>query len=238
MRLLFNFLFLAALFFGADFALADEPPANPPVTETAEQRLAAALKREEDLKKENEELKKKANPPKDPPKDDEDLAAKAAKERENAEKQGRETKRIENALQFNLGIDDFVKKNSDLLPKSVSDIIRVAHKETYDTAVAKANAVKASVIQEYFQVESNLEALTSTQKEKLDDYLKLTKTGKEDKAAEIYADIFEPALETIRKIKKAEEIGRTRGGYSDLSDSDSAYKDKLIKGSQAKYIGA
>jgi len=236
MRFLMNFMFLGFLALGANVALADTPPADtPPAEKPPTAQEIAALREERDkYKKEAEDLKNKKDD--DDGDDGDDLRNKAKNQNQKAEEGAKETKKIETALQFNLGVDDFVKKNVDLLPKEVADIVKVAHKETYDSAVAKASAIKTSVIQSYFSVESNLEALTKSQKHSLDDYLKLTKTGKEEKAAEIYANIFEPALETIRKIKKAEELGRSKAGFASDDDSDSAYRDKLIKGSRKTYL--
>lgn len=213
------------------------PPANntpPPTGETAEQKLAAALKREEDLKAELEKFKKNT-PPK--PEEDDDLRKKVQKDKETAAEIAAQTKIIERALAFNLKVHAFVKENSDLLPAEITAIIAQADKETYDNANAKAAAVKAAMIQAYFSVQANLDSITPAQKVVLDDYLKLTKTGKENKAAEIYENIFEPALETVRKVKKAEEVGRSRSGYGSSTETNSAYKDRLIKMSRKTHLG-
>ncbi len=238
MRYLYSFIFaLFALF--ASPALADPDPkkADPPA-ETAETKLAAALKREEDLKLELEAEKKKPKKEPDPTPDDDDLRAKAAKTKQTTEDSAKESKRLEAAITFNLGVDTFIKNNADLLPNEVAEIVKVAHKETYDSVAAKAAAIKAAIVQAYFAVQGNLEALTVSQKSNLDDYLKLTKTAKEDKAAAIYETIFEPTLEAVRRIKKAEELGRSRGqGFSAGSPGDNAYRDKLAKGSRKSHLG-
>lgn len=250
MRFLFQFLFAFVLysFNGAAFAQPD-PPANPP-GETDAQKLAAALKREEDLRTENAALKNKKKSKGPPPEDDDDaddaaddddadddLNTKARKKKASDEKTAATTKQIEKALGFNLGVDDFVAKNSSLLPSEIVSIVKLAHKETYDSAFAKASALKAAIIQAYFTVQSNVDALTAGQKTTLDDYLKLTKTGKETKAAEIYENIFEPALETIRQVKKAEELSRGRTGLANSSEGDSNYKDKLVRMSRKTHLG-
>lgn len=231
--LLFAFLFVPA-------AYADTPPVNnspgnnqpPPGGETTEQKLAAALKREEDLKAELEKHKKTPKPD-----EDDDLRKKVQKDKETAEQVAAQTKLIERALGFNMGIHQFVKDNKDLLPAEIAAIVAQADKETYDDAQAKASAVKAAVIQSYFSVQANLESITPAQKTSLDDYLKLTKTGKESKAADIYENIFEPALETVRRVKKAEEVGRSRSGFGATNETNSAYKERLIKISRKTHLG-
>jgi hypothetical protein len=234
----FVLLFFTLNFFSTAYADAPPPPPNnnppPPSGETVEQKLAAALKREEDYKVELEKLRK----PKDPdPKDDDDLRKKVQKDKETNEEIAAQTKHIERALGFNMRIHTFVKDNADLLPAEIGAIVAQADKETYDNAQAKASAMKKSIIESYFAIQANMEAITPAQKVALDDYLKLTKTGKEQKAADIYENIFEPALETTRKVKKAEEVGRSRTGFGHSNDTNTAYKDRLIKIARKTHLG-
>lgn len=178
---------------------------------------------------------KKEEPPKkkdDEEADDEDesdLRTKAAKGKQSAEEKALETRSIEGALKFNLGVQDFVKTNSDLLPSEIGEILKTAEKETYDSAIEKAGAMKSAFIQAFFSVQENVDALTASQKTQLDDFLKLTKTGKEAKAASIYENIFEPALETLRKVKKAVELGKARNGFATGNAVQDGYKQRLMK---------
>lgn len=238
----FHFFVVAFLLSFASIGRADDPPKNPtpannnpPPAQSDADKLAAALRREEELKAEIERLKPKE--PKEPKPDDDDLLTKNRKARESAEEMKRQTKLIESALGFNMGVDEFIKTNNDLLPNEVADIVKLAHKETYDDAQAKANSLKASIIQSYFSVQDNVNALTPSQKSALDDYLKLTKSGKEQKAAEVYENIFEPALQMARRLKKAEEVGRSRQGYAISSEKNTAYKDKLVQISRRTHLG-
>ncbi len=247
MRTFWNLLFVFLIGLASDFALADDDGKGKDGDKKGDQqtsdseKLAAALKREEDLKAEVEKLKggKKKKPVEDDEEDeeDDDLRKKAKRQKDDADVTALQTKSIEKALGFNMSIDDFVTKNATLLPSEIVQIVKLAHQETYDNAVAKASALKAAIIQSHFAVQTNVDALTTSQKVALDDYLKLTKTGKESKAADIYENIFEPALETIRKVKKAEEVGRGRLGYANSSDANTAYKDKLVKMSRKTHLG-
>lgn len=242
MRFVFSLLFLLTFWCASDIGIADDNANNnngqqktPPQTETVEQKLAAAMRRQEELEAEIAKLKNKKDDSTSG--DDDDLNKKVEKNRKAAEDHAKETKRIESALTFNLGVDDFTKKNADLLPKDISELVKQAHKETYDSAIAKASALQAAIIQSYFSIQDNLNALTKSQREMLDDYLKKTKTGKEEQASNIYENIFEPALETMRKVKKAEELGRSRSGLAASSDSDKAYNDKLVRLSREAHLG-
>jgi hypothetical protein len=160
---------------------------------------------------------------------DDDLYSKAKKESENQSKGANDTKKIEGALKFNLGLGDFVKNNKDILPADVDGILKVAEKENYDTALAKANAIKVGIVNSFFSVQANSELLTPAQKVQLEDFQKLTKNGKEERAEHIFENIFEPALETFKKLKKAEELGKARQGFSSGSGVENDYKERLMK---------
>ena len=203
-----------------------------------------ALKAEADRAKADKEkadkeaadkLKNKGGDGKPDPKDD-DLNTRVRKEREAADKNKTEIKSIESALKFNLSVNDFVKTNLDVLPAEIGELLKAAEKESYDSAAEKANAVKTAFIQSFFAVQEHVDLLTANQKTALADYLKLTKNGKEARAEAIYENLFEPALETLKKVKKAEELGKARMGLSPGSKVDDAYKQKLMDGSKNAYM--
>lgn len=196
------------------------------------------------IKKELEELKAKGGKKKDEEEnddededDDKDLSAKARKEREEKASKQTETKKLENALKFNLSVQQFVKDHKDILPGEIEGILKQADKETYDSAIEKANGLKSGMIKEFFAVQANLDMLTASHKSQIEDYLKLSQKGKEDKAEAVFENIFEPALETIKKVKKAEEIGKASGGYGTGSKSENAYKEKLMNISKKTHLG-
>lgn len=176
----------------------------------------------------------KPDPNKPDPSKEDDLQEKARKEKEKADKENQGMKKLEGALKFNMGVSEFVKTNKDLLPADVEGILRQAEKENYDTASEKANAIKVGIIGAFFTVQANVDMLTSAQKSQLEDFQKLTKNGKEEKAEHIFENIFEPALETFKKIKKAEELGKSRAGMTGGSSTENEYKNRLMN--QAKRI--
>lgn len=168
-------------------------------------------------------------------KNDEDLTDKVRKDKEAKDKAGSDTKKLEAALKFTMGADLFLKTNEALLPKDISDIFKMAEKENFSNAVEKRDAVQAGIIQSFFSIQANLDLLTANQKTQLEDYLKLTKTSKQEKAAEVFDNIFEPSFEMLKRIKKAEQLSKT--GAATSSDADEAYKQKLIGLSQKHYLG-
>lgn len=206
-----------------------------PTVEELQAQLAAANKAKEDALKEAADLKSKQNNT-PPPEKDNDLRKKAQDEREAAEKQNAATKEIEAALTFNMGMDEFLKSNKDIFPKEIEDIVKVAAKENFIDAKEKANTLKASIIQSFFSIQSNLESLTATQKDRVADFLKLTKTGREQNAAKIFDDVFEPTLETIKKVKKADELAKARSGHAGSSEARDAYKQRLIDNAKRVFI--
>jgi hypothetical protein len=196
------------------------------------------LKKEgEASKTELEKLRAAGTKPAPGTKEEDDLREKARKEKEASEELTTKTKRMEGAIKFNMGIAEFVKTNKDILPEEIQQILKTAANEKYDTEVDRAAAVKAGIIQAFFSIAKNEEALTTNQREALKQYLSLTKKAKEEKAPDVYENIFEPAIETLKKIRKAEELAKGSSGHTVGTNADQQYKDKLVKASRETYLG-
>lgn len=167
--------------------------------------------------------------------DDPDLLKKAELEREEKDKKNADSKALESALKFNLGAPAWMKENASLLPKDFEGIFAAAEKENYESQIQKSQAIKSSLIQSFFKIQENLDLLTSTQKSTLEDWLKLTKNGREEKAQSLFDNIFEPTLNMLKGIKKAQALNK--GGERVSDDVESAYKERLMKGSRKHYMG-
>lgn len=179
-------------------------------------------------------LEKKNNPNPNPNPDDPSLADKARKEREDKEKVQAHEKRLESAVKFTTGSGEWLKTNATLLPKTVAGIFEQAEKENYGSTIEKESAIKVGIISEFFAQQANLDLLTASQKSVLEDFKKLTKTDKQDRAQQIYDSIFEPTFETLKKIKRAEQVAK---GHAPQSEGDEAYREKLMKGSKKHFLG-
>jgi hypothetical protein len=167
----------------------------------------------------------------------EGLNDKVRREREDQDRKNADHKNLESALTFNLTSQTFLKSNESVLPKDIGEIFKAAEKESYSSAIEKANATKSAIIQNFFSQQSNVDYLTDSQKSTLADYLKLTKNGKEEKASQIYDNLFEPALSTLKRVKKAEEVAKASQGYGGNTDMDQAYKARLMEMANKKYFG-
>jgi hypothetical protein len=190
----------------------------------------------EDFEKLKSDHEKLTNKPKDKEDDPEDptLADKARKDRDEADKRGKYEKSLGAALKFNMGSAEFLKSNNGLLPKNIEGIFTQAEKEKYDSEIEKANAIKVGVVSEFFAVQSNHDLLTGPQKVELEDFNKLTKNVKQERIEQVYAMIFEPALETLRKVEKAKQVG---SGLKDQSDAEKNLADRMMKLSTKHYLG-
>lgn len=170
-------------------------------------------------------------------KDEEDLVEKAAREKKELEEAQSKSKGVEKALRFDMGLPDYLKNNKGLLPPEVEKILEGAKKENYDSAVQKSAAIKSALVVSFFSVKDNVELLTASQRETLDSFLKLTKNGREDRAESLYENLLEPALESLRRVRKAEQVSRANMGYSDGGTFEDDYKNRLMKGSRKAYFG-
>ncbi len=237
-KLLGSILFLLTFVISTE-CLADDnppPPPPPPPAQSVEQ-LTAELNR---VKKENEELKKKSPPatggdpdPDDPSEDP--LVKKARKDIEDKKKAGDDQKDVERAVRFNLGLDDFVKTNKSLLPEEIDGIISHASKEKYDSEAEQASAMKTAILTSFFAVQANVDQLTPSQKKALDTWKALTKNARAERAGDIYENVFEPAIDKIKSVRKAEEAGRARAGLAPRNPTNNAYSDRLVKLSQDQF---
>lgn len=166
---------------------------------------------------------------------DQDLADKARAARDAASKNADNEKRLESALKFSIAARDWAKTNAPLLPKTIDSILDAADKEVYGSAIEKDGAIKSGIISEFFALQSNLDLLTPSQKSVVEEFAKLTKNVKQERAQQVYESIFEPTFEMIRRIRKAEQL--SKGGAVNQTDAEAAYKDKLIGLSQKHYLG-
>lgn len=162
-----------------------------------------------------------------------DLAAKAAKEREEKEAEAKKTKALEGALQFTIKAADWLKTNAALLPKSLDGIFAQAEKEVYANAIDKAAAMKAGIISEFFAIQANQDLLTAAQKNALADFKALTKNDKEQRVNDIWDNIFEPTFEGLKRVRKAEQLSK---GLGDPNASESAYEKKIKDASAKHYL--
>lgn len=230
---------LNGILFGVLLDKAGDPP--PGGGTTPEEKETARAKEMDDLKASNAALmkrldaldKKKTDDP--PPADDPDLKKKADDAAKAKLKQSSDTKSIEAALKFSLGAKDWLKDNATLLPKDIDGIFTAAESEKYDSAVEKDGAIKSAVIQKFFEVQSNLDLLTVSQKSALDEFLKLTKNAKQEQSQKMYEQIFEPTFEMLKRLKKAEQL--RHDGHTDPTNSDQKYKERMISLSRKHYLG-
>ena len=165
--------------------------------------------------------------------DDSDLRDRARKSATEKDKKNSDRKALENALRFSHNSSEWLKQNESILPKDIAEIFAQAEKENYDDAVEKDAAIKAGILQSFFSVQSNLDLLTPGLKTNLQEYLALTKSGKQSKAPEIYNAIFEPAFEMLRREKRAAALQK---GFGNASGSEDAYKNKLVDLSKKHYL--
>jgi len=211
------------------------PP--PPLTDEEAAKLksdheAATKAKDAEIAKMKADLEAATKKP--DPKDDPELLEKARLEREEKEKKGNDSKALEAALRFSLGSKDWLKANASLLPKDIEGVFSNAEKETYDSAVEKAASIQSSIVQGFFQVQENLDLLTPSQKSAIEEFLKLTKNGKQSKAPQIYDTIFEPTFEMLKRIKKAEQLNK---GEKNQTDGEKALADRMMKLSKKHYLG-
>lgn len=157
-------------------------------------------------------------------------------ERDLQRQRDNESREIEAAVAYNYGVRSFIEDNEDLLPSDVKDLIRVAETQNYDNQGQKSRAFKREIMQSFFQVAENRDYLTQYQKQQLEEFEGLTLNGKEAKVEALYSTVFEPALETLRRVTKAQEVERGRRGFSKGTSAQQKYEDNITKLSRKRYL--
>lgn len=170
-------------------------------------------------------------------KEDESLLDKVRSDREAKEKEELSSQELEKALTFNLSSKEFLKAHEAVLPSEVAELFAKTDKEKFDTPLQKSRALKSGVIESFFSVQANLDFLTTSHKKSVEDFLKLSKNGREQKADSLFENIFEPTVEMLKRVKRAEELAKTKSGFGSSDDVESAYKQKLINQAKKRYLG-
>ncbi len=173
----------------------------------------------------------------DPIPENKSLNQKVEDDKQAKDLKEKDAKKLEAALSFNLLSDKFKEEHKSILPKDMTEIFAQAEKEKYDSPIDKANDTKSALIQSFFKIQANIDFLTPNQKSDIDDYLKLSKAGKSEKADEVYRNVFEPALSLLKQIKKVEELAKLRNGHSSPDDTDKMLTNKLIAASKSHHLG-
>ena len=169
--------------------------------------------------------------PKEEPKDpgnDQSLADKVKLENETKQKQEGEKAKLTSALRFVMGADKFIEEHKTILPKEVADIFAKANKESYDSDVEKANAMRAGVIESFFSVQANMDILIPSQKSQIEEYLKLTRKARDEKSAEVFVNVLEPSMHMLKQLKKAEELAKT-GRDGTLGEGQAGIQGEIVK---------
>lgn len=172
-----------------------------------------------------------SNPPES--KDDGDLATAARKAREEREKSASSQREIEAAIAFNMGSKNFLTENASLLPRGIEGIFAAAEKEVYETAKDKADAIKVGVMIEYFGQQANYDLLTQSQKNSLDEFKKLTKDLKQDRAQAIWETVFEPTIENAKRVLRAKQL---TNGTRSPDTQEAQHTKKMFEHSTKAYL--
>lgn len=235
---IFNSGFFKFLFWGLNLNMYVDPPAagggtgTPPPADPA----AAMLAEMTAMKAEIAALKaaKTPEPLKTP---DPSLADKVEADRLAKEKLTESSAAIERNVAFNFGVKRFVEDHKAFLPENVVAIIDLAEKEKYDSVGQKAAELRVEIMEAFFKVQSNVDTLTGAQKRNLADFQKLTKDGKRQESEKVYESVFEPALEMVKRVKKAEELNLAARGYATTAAGPlGAYKQKLLEAAKRVII--
>lgn len=96
--------------------------------------------------------------------DDQSLFDKRRQQEQQKQSAADAVKEIQSAVVFDTSFDSFIKENKEYFPESVATIRNDVKAEN---AVEKANLIAATAAKEYFSIKSNLDSLTTADRERV-----------------------------------------------------------------------
>jgi hypothetical protein len=187
----------------------------------------------DEMKAQNEKLMKdldeatKPNKKDDKKTDDETvLEAIRKKEKEDAELKDREN-RISESAKFIATFKTTIDAADGFFPAEVNGILDAINKKKYDTELQRADDLRATIAESVFSVAKNLDLLTDIGKAKVEGYLNLSQSAKEKEAGAIWEYVLN-AMDTYKRIAKAERIEQVRRGFANPTDAQSKYDAKIF----------
>ncbi|MDR2426833.1 MAG: hypothetical protein LBD46_06635 [Endomicrobium sp.] len=217
--------------FMTPMCLFEMTPEEKTAFDEAKAKAEAAEKELKELK----EKQKLLSVPPNPNPTLEDLIAKSKKDSEEQAKIKEINNQLERAVEFNYKIETFAKENKEIVGDEVINIIELSKGRNYDTGIEKANELRSAILNKYFSVQSNIDALrTESFKKKATEFLALTQI-KRNELSDEYWELFELSVENIRRDKKQAELVKAENGI-ETNDFQKKYKEKLAEQANEYYF--
>ena len=192
-------------------------------SEEQEQQILEGLgKLNEFLSSQNKDNKGEDN--KTPPEND-TLLNKAKENIKNEADKNEIQANLENAVSFNMSVSNFADKYKDVLPVEIKRVIDLSNGKNYDSAVAKANEMRKTIIEAFLEVQANVDALPEGMKAKANLFKSLTEDAKLEKSG-LYWELVEVGAELQASKKRAEAVNRANNGNN--SGEDNAFRAKFL----------
>ncbi len=199
-----------------------------PMTPEEQAAFDAAKAEAASVKAELEALKK--GPPVPPKKGDDDdktILEKARQIEAEGEKKKQSEKALVEAAKFTVSLSKIVEDNEAFFPKEIAGIMEVNAKKPYDNELARANDLRASIIESVFSEQKNLDLLSETAKIKVQEFFGFNKTKKEE-VSQTYWEYVLTALDTNNRITKLDRISKARNGINMSSGWEKDHEDKIF----------
>ncbi len=139
--------------------------------------------------------------------DDDDIIAKAQKAAaEDAANKARESA-IANSVKFNGMVHSFVKENAEAFGGVIGEKLMeiLTNNTKNENEVDRANEFRKNLIDQFIQLQANIDNLPDGSKAEIEHYRGLTEADKRAQSAK-YWTVIESGLEINKQMKKAKQI--------------------------------
>ena len=188
-----------------------------------QEKAAKAEELEKQVKAKDEELAKI----KTPPKVDDDVVKKLREEEDKKNKQLKQTEVLQKSIKFNLSLPAYLDGKKDLMTPISKKIFDEINTKTYNDESEKTKHFQKNIIDDFFSLQENVNAIPETYKDRITFYKSLAEDEKYKRAEEFW-DILTLTVETKELMKKQEEIKKANGGFIEKNDVKNNYDAKVF----------
>jgi hypothetical protein len=166
--------------------------------------------------------------------EDKDLKNKVEDDKAKKETDQARDREIENAALF-VNDKTFADDTAGLLGENTAAIFEKAKTENYGSTLERANDLRASLIEDAFSIQENLDQLTPSQRAKIESFNKSTRPKKQELAGSLFCEILEPFIQLQKAKAKAEEVRKAAGGLGTKTSDEQEYEKKLVDHARKNY---
>jgi len=140
---------------------------------------------------------------------------------------------VQESIKFNLGVQDFIEKNKNLLPEESPKILAAVATKTFKDDNEKANTTRKNLLDSFLEKQENISILTTSMQARANYFKSLAESDKEKRSVEFW-DLAEVGVALKAGARKAEALNRINGVNAG-DDSKSVMESKFLAAAKERF---